>query len=154
MIKYLQWVLVAILVLSVFATLSLGQEKPGLYTSPEISSPKDRISREQIKVYSNQVILDIENPMWASFADTNSMDPFIDAGANSIEIKPKTPQDIEIGDIISYHYRGDLIVHRVIDIGTDDQGLYFTVKGDNNSQPDPAKIRFDQVNGVLVAVIY
>src|SRR3989344_6392827 len=41
-------------------------------------SPKERISRSDVFVYDDQVILNIENPEWAVFADTKSMDPVID----------------------------------------------------------------------------
>ena len=84
------------------------------------------------------------------------MDPFIDAEANSFEIKPGNESDIKVGDIISYKpsdYSG-MIVHRVIKIGMDEQGWYATVKGDNLKSPDPDKVRFSQINGVLVGIIY
>ena len=84
------------------------------------------------------------------------MDPVIDKGANSIEITPSSSEVIAVGDIISYKsaYASGTIIHRVIEKGEDEQGVYFIVKGDNNSAADPGKIRFDQVQGVLVAVIY
>ena len=47
-----------------------------------------------------------------------------------------------------------LIVHRVVRTGYDRNGWYAIAKGDNIEQPDPDKIRFDQINGVLVAIIY
>jgi signal peptidase I len=153
MIKYLQLGLIGILVVALVAVLALGGGETA-FTSEERFSPKDRISKDQINVYSNKVVLDIEKPMWAGFADTNSMDPFIDAGANSIEIKPSSASDISEGDVISYYYQEDIVVHRVIMVGEDAEGIFYIVKGDNNSRPDPEKVRFEQVHGVLVAVIY
>lgn len=127
-----------------------------LMKSPEIKSPADRISEQHIKVYDDRVVLDIPGATWASFTDTNSMDPFLDEGANSIEIKPSSPESIIPGDIISYHssITGDLIVHRVISTGSDENGIFYIVKGDNNKIRDPEKIRFNQIHGVLVAIIY
>lgn len=154
MLKYIQFGLIGILVLAIFATLNFARETPGIFTSAEMYSPKDRITEEQIEVFTDKVVLNIENPQWAGFADTNSMDPFIDSGANSIEIKPNSASEIEVGDVISYHYGEDLVVHRVIMTGEDKEGMFYLVKGDNNTQPDPEKVRFEQVNGVLVAVIY
>ena len=78
----------------------------------------------------------------------------IDAGANGIEMIPKTPDDISVGDIISYKRSGQLIVHRVIEKGEDDNGYFFRTKGDNNLVADPGLVRFDQVQGVLFAVVY
>lgn len=155
MIKYIHLGLIVVLIVAILTTFGTGFEKPaGIFSTTEQMSPQDRISESQIKVYGDRVVLDIEKPMWAGFADTNSMDPFIDSGANSIEIKPSSAAEISEGDIISYEYGEDLIVHRVIMVGEDSEGIFYIVKGDNNSRPDPEKVRFEQVHGVLVAVIY
>ena len=45
--------------------------EPALYTSQERMSPKDRITMDEINVYSYKVVLDIEKPMWAGFVETN-----------------------------------------------------------------------------------
>jgi hypothetical protein len=84
------------------------------------------------------------------------MDPLFDADANSFEIKPNSPEDIQIGDIISYksEYATGLTIHRVIETGEDEQGWFSIVKGDNLTEPDPGKIRFNQIHGILVGVIY
>lgn len=119
-------------------------------------SPFDHISEDSIHVYSDEIKLDIEDASWASYADTNSMDPVFDAGANGIEIKPESEEDVHVGDIISYrsNYVDGLVVHRVIDTGSDERGWYAVTKGDNNPSKDPEKVRFDMINGVLIAVIY
>lgn len=117
-------------------------------------SPKDRISEQQIHVYDDKIVIDAKNPSWSSFVDTNSMDPLIDKGANGIELKPSSPYDIKVGDVISYEYKGSIIIHRVVKIEKDDKGIYFITKGDNNIAKDPAKVRFEQVRGVLVGVLY
>lgn len=125
-------------------------------SSPEQLSPSDHVSEDQIHVLSNQVILDIEGASWAEFSDTNSMDPFLDETSNSIEIKPNQPEDINPGDVISYYssITGDLLVHRVISVDEDGDGTYYIVKGDNNNVRDPEKVRFHQIHGVLVGIIY
>ena len=46
-----------------------------------------------------------------------------------------------------------LIVHRVVEKGIDEQGVYFITKGDNNNIDD-CKIRFKDIDTVLIAVIY
>lgn len=123
-------------------------------SSFEIMSPEDHISEEQIRVYNDRVILDVDDPIWSSFTDTNSMDPLLDAGANGIEIKPVSENDIHIGDIISYKSGNGIVIHRVIGIEKDEQGVYYIVKGDNNPIPDKEKVRFSNVQGILVAVVY
>lgn len=123
-------------------------------SSAEIISPEDHIKEEQINIYDDKVVLEIEGPIWSSFTDTNSMDPLLDINANGIEIVPKTEDDIHIGDVISYKTSSGIVVHRVIDIGNDEEGVYYTVKGDNNLIEDNVKIRFSDIQGILVAVVY
>ena len=119
-------------------------------------SPGDWIKEDQIKVYNDKVIINLKDAEWASFTNTNSMDPVLDEKANAIEIIPKSSDNIHVGDIISYKsdYADGTIIHRVIKIGSDEEGWYCIVKGDNNQSPDPGKIRFNQIKRVLVAIIY
>jgi hypothetical protein len=125
-------------------------------SSPERLSPSDHVKESQIHVYDNKVVIDAHGATWASFTDTNSMDPFFDETANSIELRPASPDEIEPGDVISYRsgITKDLIVHRVVAKGVDDNGVFYIVQGDNNPNQDPEKIRFEQVHGVLIGIIY
>ena len=119
------------------------------------SSPSDWIKENQIQVQKDKVIINIENAKWAKFTDTDSMLPFLDENSNAIEVIPRNENDIKIGDIVSYRaFTNDIVIHRVIEKGVDEQGVYFILKGDNNPYPDPEKVRFSQVQRVLVAVIY
>ncbi len=119
-------------------------------------SPSDHITKDKIHVYEDKIIINISNAIWSEFADTNSMDPLLDVTANGIEIRPKSAEQISVGDIISYKSDklGGVVIHRVIEKGEDEKGTYFVVKGDNNPVSDPEKVRFDQVQGILVGVIY
>ncbi len=122
----------------------------------EKSSPSDRIKESDIRVYKDRIVIDLKDAQWAVFTDTNSMDPVFDAEANSLEIKPKSPEEIQVGDIVSYRsslYSG-IIIHRVVSVDYDSQGWYAAFKGDNNLFSDPEKVRFSQINGIVVAVIY
>ena len=123
-------------------------------SSDEMISPHDRVAEEQIKVYDDRVILLLDDPQWSSFTDTNSMDPFLDEGANAIEIMPKYPSDIHVGDVVSYRDGDDSVIHRVVAVDYDNSGVYYLLKGDNNPVRDSAKVRFDQIEGLLVAVVY
>jgi hypothetical protein len=119
-------------------------------------SPQDRISEDQIRVYPDRVVINLPNAQWASFTDTNSMDPIIDIGANAIQIIPKSTEEIHIGDIVSYQSSlvNSIIIHRVIHIDYDEEGWYAILKGDNLANPDPEKVRFDQIKRITVAIIY
>ncbi|NQU98171.1 hypothetical protein HQ533_01785 [Candidatus Woesearchaeota archaeon] len=124
--------------------------------SPERASPGDWITDQQVEVYSNRIILDIQDAEWAIFTNTNSMDPVIDETASALEVVPQTEADIEVGDIVSYNseFADGSIIHRVVYKGQDEQGIYFIMKGDNNPTSDPGKVRFDQINRVLIAIFY
>jgi signal peptidase I len=120
----------------------------------EIPSPYPRITLEQIHTYGNQVVIDINNPHLAIFANSNSMDPTIDTGMYGVEIIPKTAREIRIGDIISFKMSNSTIAHRVINVGYDKEGWFARTKGDNVRTIDYNKVRFDNVTGVYVGVIY
>ena len=122
----------------------------------EKASPYDRISENKILVENDKVIINIENPQWSRFTDTNSMDPVIDQGANAIQIVPNSYEEVHVGDIVSYEseYSEGIIIHRVIETGYDDEGWYCLLKGDNNSRVDPGKIRFSQIQRIVIAIIY
>ena len=141
------------------AVSSQSTQMPFIFSSQgqkAVSTPSDRVSEDQIKVYSDKVVLDLKGASWSTFTPTHSMEPMISEKANGIELKPKSPDELKVGDIISYKsdFADGIIIHRIIESGFDDNGWYAIVKGDNNSEPDPGKVRFEQINGVLVGVIY
>ncbi|MBU1111616.1 MAG: signal peptidase I [Nanoarchaeota archaeon] len=152
------FLVVAALFLLAFSITAIAlndyQQPLNFWGGAEIASPSDWVSEDQIKVYDDTVILQLTGATWAKFTDTNSMDPFLDDGANAIEIMPDSAEDIQVGDIISYQTDSGIIIHRVIEVGEDNDGIYYTVQGDNNSFADPVKVRYSDVVGVLVAIIY
>ena len=145
---------IATLVVTILSLTVMAISESNFLVSQERPSPGDWIKENQIEVTNNQVILKVLNPTWAKFTNTNSMDPFIDENSNAIEILPENPNEINVGDVISYKTSYGIIIHRVIEKGEDNQGIYFLVQGDNNTLRDPFKVRYDDVQGVVVAVIY
>ncbi len=135
--------------------------QPAVYTdesSREKASPADRLRLGDVHVTDNSVLIDgIRGRVFetAIFTNTNSMDPVIDEGSQAIQIVPLTPDEIQVGDIISYDSGSyGVIIHRVVQTGTDETGWYAIVKGDNNPAADPIKVRFSMVRRVLVGVLY
>lgn len=122
--------------------------------SKDVASPYDRIKEDQILVYDSKVVIQIKDASLAEYADTNSMDPFIDSGSNGIEIIPESEEDLHVGDVVTYESDIGLIVHRIVNVEYDREGKYFVLKGDNNATEDPYKVRFNQVRYILVGVIY
>ena len=122
----------------------------------EKQSPADRLQDSDINVFANSVRVDIKNAKWRKFIDSNSMDPLIDEGTTTIEIKPKSADEIKVGDIIAYNVDGYdyAFVHRVVEIGEDNEGIYFVTKGDNYYKEDPNKVRLNDIEGIVVGVLY
>ncbi len=109
------------------------------------------ISAENIAIDGNRIIITLQNFTLSTFAATSSMLPTLNHNTKAIEI---APTNLHIGDIISYKEGNDLIVHRIVDIGSDDLGTYYITKGDNNNAVDPNKIRKEQIQGKIVVLIY
>lgn len=130
--------------------LDLSMPMNALFDRP---SPANWVQDNQILIYPDRIVILVPNATLSRYANTKSMDPIIDFNANGIEIKPQSPQDIHVGDIISYEKGGNLIVHRVINIGVDENGWYCITKGDNAIQDD-GKIRFDSIRSVTIIIIY
>ncbi len=124
-----------------------------LYSGGEVHAPRDFISEDNITVYPDKIVLNIENYTLSRYSFSDSMVPVFDSNANGVEVKPQSPDELNIGDIITFHEGNKLIVHRIIKKGIDEEGLYFITKGDNNDIPD-GKVRFNEIESKLVAIIY
>ena len=126
------------------------------FYAKEMLSPSDTVAENQISVYDDKIVINVEGAYWAEYSDTNSMDPVIDKEANGIEIVPKSEDELKVGDIVSYEpYNNEgLIVHRIVGIGSDNLGTYYTMKGDNNSSVDPERVRFNHIKYKTIAIIY
>ena len=89
---------------------------------------------------------------------SGSMRPTLEIG-DIILIHGVNPYEIKVNDVIVFYHpnfpgnKNWIIVHRVIEIGEDEQGKYFVTKGDNNLFSD-GKIRFSQIRYVTIAVVY
>lgn len=88
-----------------------------------------------------------------------SMDPIIKVYDVVVNVKVKFPQNIQVGDIITYKStnstsEGMTITHRVIEVLSTTEGNYeYKTQGDNNSEPDSTYVTFDNVIGKEVFII-
>lgn len=124
--------------------------------APEIASPQDWITEDRIHVYKDKIVIDVAGADWAKFTNTNSMLPVFDSDNNIVRIMPDDVEKIKPGDIISYRpiASGGIVIHRVVQTGSDEKGWYALAKGDNLPSVDPGKIRKEQILGVTAIVIY
>jgi len=141
---------------SMYAVAETANSQKPLGGESTLSTPINRVSEDKIHVYDDKIVLDVKNASWASFTPTHSMEPLISDKSHGLEVKPKSPAEIKVGDVISYSsdFTTGLVIHRVVSTGFDENGWYAVLKGDNNSEQDPGKVRFEQVNGVLIGIIY
>lgn len=116
-------------------------------------APFDFIKENQIEVYDNKVVINVNGASISKYAATGSMKPTLDENSNGIRVIPKSEDNIHLGDIITFEQNGNLIIHRVIEKGTDNEGVYFITKGDNNNISD-GKIRFKDIKYVTIGIIW
>ena len=63
--------IIVILAITIFSITVMAISETNLLSSPERSSPSDWIKENQILVTNDKVILNVLNPIWAKFTDTN-----------------------------------------------------------------------------------
>lgn len=120
----------------------------------DVLAPPDRIPGSHIRPTNEGVFIVAGYPSLSIFTDSGSMLPVFGSGHTGIKLRPGSPAEIRVGDIISYEEGEGIIAHRVVRVGSDEEGWYAIAKGDNNLKEDESKVRFNQISGVLVAVIY
>lgn len=125
----------------------------GGITGRSIDVPSDRFTDKNILVYDDKIVIKIVNAQVTNYDSTGSMLPTLGYGVNGISVKPETEEDIGVGDIVSFWKGEKLVVHRVVEKGTDAEGIYFITKGDN-APIDDGKVRFGEIEHVLVGLIY
>ena len=83
---------------------------------------------------------------------SGSMEPALSVGGAAVT-RPVNPEDIKVGDIITYHSPGEgskLVSHRVIEVVGQGSTLSFLTKGDANEEPDAYLVPAQSVNGRVV----
>lgn len=113
-------------------------------------------------IINSQLHADDENykPKFSIYTIVSpSMTPVINVYDIVINIRPETPKDIQVGDIITYkssaaNTEGMTITHRVIGVSQLPDGTYeYMTQGDNNEEPDSLYVTYDNVIGKEIAII-
>mgnify|MGYP001562871945 CR=1 FL=1 len=116
-------------------------------------SPGDFVNDGNIEASKDKITINLKGLVLSRYYNSDSMLPVFGVDSTGIEITPKDEEQIKVGDIITFEKEGRLIAHRVIDKGADEKGVFFITKGDNNNLDD-GKIRFAQIKGILVGILY
>jgi len=132
------------------------ENNPTIIISSELNNtigPRNRINQRDIIVNENNIVIN-KNVSIAKINSTGSMHPTLNLYSTAIQITPKSNNEIFVGDIVSYKKDDESIIHRVIRVDSDDKGWYAITKGDNNEIEDEEKVRFEQIQKVLVGILY
>lgn len=126
----------------------------------EVPSPAPRVSQNAIFIAG---FSDLISRQFGGFlvdvTNTNSMDPWIDAGHKAVMIPfqsfpPFRKQDLQVGDIILFDRELDKaknVLHRIESIGSN--GKVVATRGDNTTVLD-GKTAAEQIRYLCVGVIY
>ncbi len=143
--------------------------------SPSDIVPRDSITNTQLPAVLPYVTIEMNKlnlgltktpRVWMpSIPDTNSMDGTFDKGHNNILISGQDGEEqlrlrqwLEAqppGNIVVYRIEDKIYaIHRIIKVGKDNQGVYFIIKGDNNSAADPYRVRSENIEWLSIGIIY
>lgn len=86
---------------------------------------------------------------------TGSMEPNINRYDVIVDKTVKNPEDIKVGDVITFVStssltKGMVITHRVVNVKNDANGYSYQTKGDANLSPDTAYVPFANVQGKVL----
>ncbi len=83
--------------------------------------------------------------MKAYMIDTTSMEPDIEIGDVIIVKKVESIEKLDVGDVITFKNRGEIITHRISAINTTSNKI--STKGDKNENEDIESIKIEDVYG-------
>jgi signal peptidase I len=113
-----------------------------------------RIPFESINVYSDHVQIDYPGLKYARVI-SDSMAPLLTHDSIVFEKSPSSPDEIHIGDIISFYEpsRNGIVLHMVIGIIYADDTVYYQTKGIANENADNWLVPFENVEGIMVGTV-
>lgn len=121
-------------------------------------SPDVRVDLDMVSVYDDYVFINLSSFSdcnYVKFADTNSMIPNLDGEHKALMCEvPK--EELKEGDVISFNvsWSESKVAHRIYEIGEDNDGWFARTKGDNSGVIDGTRVRYDDISGTMVLVIY
>lgn len=86
--------------------------------------------------------------------ETGSMIPTLDVGSIIISKEPKSPESLEVGDIVTFDSGETIITHRIIEIIKEDNEIKYRTKGDNPvNTPDLELLEPENIKGKFVVKV-
>lgn len=114
-------------------------------------TPKDRVDEKDIQLRHDKVIIKLSEASLSTLEDANSDSSLFSPGTQGLVMNISSASELKEGDIVSYYSssKGRMVFGRISKIGTDKQGWYAQLYSEGR-----LKIRFNQLNKVVVAVLY
>lgn len=124
----------------------LPKDIPG---SPSVSGVDFLLSKESFVVKHQGLNL-------SAVTDTKSMHPTITADNTALFTTDFNAQTLRVGTIIAYLSPSFSIpiMHRIIEVSRDGEGVCYVLQGDNNLSPDPECVKPSQVIGVVIGILF
>ncbi len=154
-------IIFGILILYVGITIGIYGYKFYISENPPIiPSPSNHFNQELISGMSSFLSNNSDYRLYSDGnTDTHSMLPILNKDTSIILYLNFTEEDIQIGDIIIYEIpigtnsvRG--YMHRVVEINEINQTFFYIARGDNLQVDDFWNIKYDEIFGVVVGVLY
>ncbi|MEM3154376.1 MAG: signal peptidase I [Candidatus Woesearchaeota archaeon] len=122
-------------------------------TDAEVESTQ-RIPFESIKVYADRVEIGYAGLNYAT-VNSNSMAPIITDKSVVFEKVPESPDEIKVGDVISFYEPSEnaIVLHAVIEVLDANEGTFYKTKGLANPEADPWLVPYDNVKGIMVGTV-
>lgn len=110
-----------------------------------------RVPFDAVRVYSNEVRINVPGLRYAQVT-SNSMAPIITDKSVVFEKPVNSPNEIVVGDVISFYEPSEdsVILHAVIEVMNVDGHMHYRTQGVANMWPDPWLVPFENVKGIMV----
>lgn len=79
---------------------------------------------------------------------SGSMEPNLFRGDMILVEKSRDYKDMQVGDVLVYHYSNVVMVHRIAEISKDGNNYIFQTKGDNNASNDAWQVKQSDIIGL------
>jgi signal peptidase len=80
---------------------------------------------------------------------SGSMEPTLHTGDVAVT-KKIAPEDVRLGDVMTYRGEPGLVTHRIVGVDITPQGMFYQTKGDANLSEDSRPVPVDQIESRVV----
>lgn len=118
-------------------------------------------AKKEIIIYAVILIVALLIAQHMNVVVSESMEPVMYRGdlviveqTNLLGIQEFDPNSVNVGDIVVYNaeWYPNPVIHRIINSSEIDGNKYFTIKGDNNNDPDPELVSPSQITSRVVKI--